>query len=207
MKNRGELPKYYVKNSHEAIIDRNTFNKVQAEIERRAKASHVKIRPPKHLVFTSLIRCLNCGKAFQRKVAHASNKYRKPVWMCSTFRRFGKSACPARQIPEAILIDLTCKVLELDTDHTPSIDDEWFAAAVSAGVRKILAVDGNTLVFVLYGSDSNDLSQDTQMTVNWNNPSRRNSWTPAMREAARQKTLKHRRKPVTSENTLQGDSL
>ena len=30
-KNNGELPKYLVKNHHEAIIDRVTFNRVQKE--------------------------------------------------------------------------------------------------------------------------------------------------------------------------------
>lgn len=35
-KNNGELPKYLVQNHHEAIIDRTLFEKVQAEIARRA---------------------------------------------------------------------------------------------------------------------------------------------------------------------------
>ena len=39
--NDGELPKYYVEGSHEAIIDRETFEAVQTEIaQRAAKANH-----------------------------------------------------------------------------------------------------------------------------------------------------------------------
>lgn len=34
--NRGELPQYYMADSHEAIIDRDTYAKVKAEMERRA---------------------------------------------------------------------------------------------------------------------------------------------------------------------------
>ena len=36
-KNNGELPKYYVENTHEAIIDMETFRWVQEEMERRKK--------------------------------------------------------------------------------------------------------------------------------------------------------------------------
>src|SRR5699024_3864968 len=35
-KNKGEIRKVYVKNSHEAIIDRQTFEAVQQEIARRS---------------------------------------------------------------------------------------------------------------------------------------------------------------------------
>ncbi len=34
-KNRGELPQYYVENTHEAIIDKETFDYVQNEMARR----------------------------------------------------------------------------------------------------------------------------------------------------------------------------
>ena len=35
--NKGNLPKYYVEGSHEAIIDKDVFLRVQAEIARRAR--------------------------------------------------------------------------------------------------------------------------------------------------------------------------
>lgn len=34
-KNRGELPRYYVENTHEPIIDKETFDYVQQEMARR----------------------------------------------------------------------------------------------------------------------------------------------------------------------------
>ena len=53
--NRGELPMYQVINSHEAIIDKVTFAKVQFEIERRAVKFNYKPQPKKQYLFTSLI--------------------------------------------------------------------------------------------------------------------------------------------------------
>jgi hypothetical protein len=41
-KNNGELPKYLVSNHHEAIIDRDTFNRVQEEMARRSSQIRLK---------------------------------------------------------------------------------------------------------------------------------------------------------------------
>lgn len=35
--NKGQLPQFYIENNHEAIIDKETFKKVQIEIEKREK--------------------------------------------------------------------------------------------------------------------------------------------------------------------------
>lgn len=36
-KNEGEVPQYYVVGNHEAIIEPETFDKVQRELQRRAE--------------------------------------------------------------------------------------------------------------------------------------------------------------------------
>ena len=51
VKNQGELPQYYMAGCHEAIIDRETYAKVQAEMERRAAMQN-----PTYC-FTGKIRC------------------------------------------------------------------------------------------------------------------------------------------------------
>ena len=35
--NKGELPQYYVENNHEAIVDKETFDAVQAALDRKEK--------------------------------------------------------------------------------------------------------------------------------------------------------------------------
>jgi len=107
----GELPKYYVKGSHEPIIDRETFNKVQDELKRRSeKYNHKAGKAPKY-AFTGKIICGNCGKNYNRKTNNAGTKYSKIVWICPTFNQIGKAACDAKQIPEDILLRLTSKAL------------------------------------------------------------------------------------------------
>lgn len=65
-KNNGELPKYLVENAHEAIIDRNTFQKVQELIaQRQSEYSHAgsKNRFP----LSGMILCDCCGKIISEK--------------------------------------------------------------------------------------------------------------------------------------------
>lgn len=61
VKNHGELPQYYMTDCHEAIIDRETYAKVKAEMKRRASL----INPT--YCFTAKIHCGICGANYARK--------------------------------------------------------------------------------------------------------------------------------------------
>lgn len=79
-KNEGEVPQYYVKNSHEAIIDPEIFDLVQAEIEKRKK---LKGSHSGHGMFSSKIVCGRCGEFYGPRTFHSNSKYRK---MCGNAR-------------------------------------------------------------------------------------------------------------------------
>ncbi len=104
MVNRGERPKYYVENSHEAIIDKDTFAAVRDEIARRAV-----IYPVRHAVsaypFTGIIRCGKCGAAYGRKHTATGTKYNKIAWICAASNKMGKDKCDSQRIPESILME------------------------------------------------------------------------------------------------------
>ena len=79
--NQGEVPQYYVENSHEAIIPPDTFDLVQYEIMRRKNDK----RGRKFLsAFSYRVVCGKCGSFFGHKVWNGATKYRKKVWECST---------------------------------------------------------------------------------------------------------------------------
>ena len=68
VKNDGQVPKYYVEGSHEAIIDRDVFLRVQAEIDRRAniiKGGKKRVYSSKYAL-SSVIICGHCGDIFRR---------------------------------------------------------------------------------------------------------------------------------------------
>ena len=78
--NQGEVPQYYVENNHEAIIDPQTFDMVQAELARRKEGNnhHSGI----HLL-SHKIKCGDCGGWYGSKVWHSNDKFRRIVWQCN----------------------------------------------------------------------------------------------------------------------------
>jgi DNA invertase Pin-like site-specific DNA recombinase len=78
--NEGEVPQYYVQNSHPAIINPDEFDAVQLEMERRKKLG----RPVScHSPFSAKIVCGECGGFYGSKVWGSNTKYRRTVWRCN----------------------------------------------------------------------------------------------------------------------------
>lgn len=172
MNNRGELPMYQVIDSHDAIIDKETFAKVQREIERRAAKYRSKPQPKKQYLFTSLICCGQCGKHYRRKLANAGSKCIRPVWICATFSKYGKNNCPSQQIPESILLEKTAEVF-----GTTKLD----RALLEKSISKIQIPGRNRIEYIFKDGHS--------LEVAWEHPSRSESWDEAMRQAARERML------------------
>ncbi len=98
-KNTGELPQYYVENSHPAIIDRLTFQRVQEEMARRSSLKKVSAAAKTELakysgkyVLTELLSCGNCGSPY-RRVTWSRPEGRKIVWRCINRLENGKKFC------------------------------------------------------------------------------------------------------------------
>lgn len=90
-KNEGQAPRYYVQNSHPAIISKEMFEMAQAERERRVGLrSSVKTgkgRYSSRYPYSGLLICAECGgkfRRFGRKVA--SGEY-VPTWVCVTHQK------------------------------------------------------------------------------------------------------------------------
>lgn len=169
VRNHGERPMYYVEDCHEAIIDKATFAKVQEEIRRRREKTAPFQMPSGHYLFTGFVRCGQCGSTFYRRIRNRNTKYAKPVWSCLLFDTNGKEACPARQIPENILIAKTSEMLGVT---------DWDREVLLQQIREIRALSDNTLVYVFRDGHTRE--------THWQNPSRRESWTLEMKQKARE---------------------
>lgn len=180
--NTGERRKVYVRNSHEAIIDRTTFDAVQAEMARRGKrqAEIMAHRNAAHdnseQLFTGLMTCGCCGGAYVRKYTN-NKKYDKAIWICLKYYRYGKDVCQSQQIPESILIQKTKELLGV-TDLSRELIRERIA--------HIDVPEHNHLVY--------KLTDGSVIDVNWQHPSRSILWTDEMRRKARERALKQGRK-------------
>ena len=169
--NRGELPMYYVENAHEAIIPPEIFSTVQNEfLQRSRKVQTAGVKPS--YPYTGIIKCGICGAAYKRKHTAIGTKYDKIVWICSTYNSLGKSFCASKQIPEAILNAKVAEALGLT---------EFDETLMHAQISEIQVVSHSTLRFILH--DGQFIDRD------WENPSRRESWTDEMKQAAREHQL------------------
>ncbi len=172
-KNIGQLPQYYAENTHSAIIDADTFEKVQELIAERSPKHPPASSCQAPYPFTSIIRCGVCGKKYRRRHAAAGTKYEKLAWICSTYGTYGKNVCVARQIPENILKAKTAEVLGL-----PAFDE----AAFRDQIAEIRVPAHNRLTFIFHDGHTVD--------TKWQNPSRCESWTEDMKQKAREHQLK-----------------
>lgn len=78
--NKGEVPQYYVKNNHEAIIDGRIFDMVEELMKDTNKGQN---RRSGVSIFSSKIKCGECGSFYGPKVWHSNDKYRRVVWQCN----------------------------------------------------------------------------------------------------------------------------
>ena len=170
MTNHGELPMYYVEDSHEAIIDRITFQKAQEELERRAEKFYRPSTRSEPYLFTGLLRCGICGRRYRRRIVYYNNQYRRAVWICLTFDTCGKTACPSQQIPEFVLITKTSELLETSILNRTILLEH---------IREIQVPGHNVLTYAFNDGHTEE--------VTWQNPSRRESWSASMKQSAREK--------------------
>jgi len=164
--NTGQLPQYYVSDNHEPIVSKDTFEAVQKEIAFRAEKHTQKSGTAS--VFTKKIRCGICGKNYRRKTTPYNI-----VWCCSTFNTKGKSYCASKAIPEGTIKRVIAGALGEGT-----FSEECFTAKV----KRIDAMPSNILRFIF--------KDGSVAEYIWQDRSRSESWTPEMREKARQATAR-----------------
>lgn len=142
--NRGQLPQYHATDTHEAIIDIDTYNQVQLEMYRRAQ-KYGKSQSSEKYPFSGMITCAGCGKHYRRKVTASG-----PVWICSTYNTHGKAACPSKAIPESTLMEITATV------------------SVTGEITAVTAHNDNTLEFTLAdGTTTVKRWQDRSRAASW----------------------------------------
>ena len=78
--NEGEVPQYYVENSHPAIISPEMFEAVQVELAKRKRANHRNYTPH---CFSGRIFCDECGALYGSKVWNSRTQYKATVWQCN----------------------------------------------------------------------------------------------------------------------------
>lgn len=96
--NDGELPSYFIAESHQPIIPPDEWDAVQAEVARRKGLG----RPVScQSVFATKIKCGSCGARFGSKVWQSNTQYRQVIWRCNDrYNKQGQRDCQTSHIKE-----------------------------------------------------------------------------------------------------------
>ena len=140
IENKGQLPRYYITDNHPAIIDRETFEKVQAKIRDSYEFNPAAHRIVKPSCFSAKIICGKCGAHFVKGVTRTNgHDGLQEHWFC--YDKIRKRTCKARNIRGDRLRATCCEVLELT-----EFDENVFAKTV----EKIRTTDTDILEFQFY---------------------------------------------------------
>ena len=106
-KNIGQRNKYYVKDSHPAIVSDEVFDRVQEEMAKRSRLvskddGTVETRGSKYngkYILGNLLVCGDCGASYRRRTERG-----KVVWRCAARIEKGKDACATSRKVDKIQI-------------------------------------------------------------------------------------------------------
>lgn len=176
--NRGELPQYWVENTHEAIIPLETYQAVQAERQRRRELGVLANWSINTSCFTSKIKCPLCGKSYRR----SGKRQRKDpdevyyIWLCRTKSEKGAKSCSAKSIPEKKLKAVCAEVLDLEV-----FDETVFTEKI----QQIVVHGEDTLEFHFKDETIQQRKWASTAKTDWWTEERRKEWGERHKNKAR----------------------
>ena len=130
--NNGEVPQYYVEDSHPAIIDKEMWEAVQLEMERRRNfALQYGIQKLEYATtsnpFAGRVICGSCGQIFGRKVWNSTDdRFRRIIWRCNgKYPAKGEKGCESRHIDDVVLYQTFVNVFNMMAENKDYFLDKW----------------------------------------------------------------------------------
>ena len=187
VRNRGELPMYYIENNHPGIVPKELFQRVQEEMARRTSKRKVMQKSGKteqgkysaKYALSELLVCGECGTPYKR-CTWSRNGKKRIVWRCVSRLEFGRSYCHSSptldegKLHNAIVAALNqygadrAKVIE-DTLAIAEIvqsqvgEDGVSLLALQNRLKELSAEQDILLDKVLNANDMGDLDLDDQL--------------------------------------------
>lgn len=107
-KNNGEVPQYFVRNHHPAIIDEDLFQKAQEVVKANSELYNRTRFKKKQRAFSQRLICGECGRFYSVTNGNGSN----PIWRCPTSSQTtGKCICHAEKVYEEQIVRVFRKAI------------------------------------------------------------------------------------------------
>ena len=130
--NTGQVPQYYVEDSHPAIIDKEMWEAVQLEMERRRDfARKYGIQKLESATednpFAGRVICGSCGHAYGRKVWNSTDdRLRRIIWRCNgKYVVKGEKGCESRHIDDGVLYQAFVDVFNAMIENKAYFIGKW----------------------------------------------------------------------------------
>lgn len=132
VENNGEVPQYYVEESHPAIIEKETWEAVQLEMERRrafaeeygiSKVDYATVNNP----FAGKIICGCCSSPFGRKVWNSNDeRLRRVIWRCNNkYKVKGEKGCENKHIEDKLLYQVFINSFNAMIENKDYFKEKW----------------------------------------------------------------------------------
>lgn len=89
-----------IENTHEAIIDMDTWKKVQDLLKRRTRNLDLNTNMS---IFAGFLKCGDCGRALSKKLGRLMNNEQRIDYYCGSYVRSGRGYCTPHHVPLALL--------------------------------------------------------------------------------------------------------
>ncbi len=124
-KNIGQRDRFYITNSHPAIVTAEVFDRVQEEMDKRARLVYkadgtVETSSSKYngkYLLGNLLTCGHCGASYRRRTERG-----KVVWRCATRIEKGKEMCmDSPTVNEEWVQKVLCKIVYKENIYNEDI--------------------------------------------------------------------------------------
>lgn len=110
-----------VENTHEPIIDRDTWDKAQKLLKKKHR--DIDLETNKN-IFAGFIKCGDCGRAMMKNFWQCADGSKSYSFYCGTYKRSGKDYCTPHTLPFEVLNDIVLGDLRAIIQNAENLQEQ-----------------------------------------------------------------------------------
>lgn len=125
-----------VENTHEPIIDKETWKKAQSLLKKRTRELDLETNKN---IFAGFVKCGDCGRAMAKNMWKRADGSKTYSLYCGTYKRNGKQYCTPHTLPMAVLEDIVLGDLKAIVDSVDNLKELVQSQSFTASKVKRIA--------------------------------------------------------------------
>ena len=125
-----------VENTHEPIIDKETWEKAQSLLQKRTRELGLETNKN---IFAGFVKCGDCGRAMTKNMWRRADGSKTYSLYCGTYKRNGKQYCTPHTLPMAVLEDIVLGDLKAIVDSVDNLKELVQSQSFTASKVKRIA--------------------------------------------------------------------